>query len=218
MSKDELDFKSNGSTESKQKSKIGLYGTVGFGTVALGLSLAAWQFVIPAFRKHTLPYVPATQQQIINVFKAIENTTKKKSPHKTALRLIDLGSGDGRIVFAAAQRGYNACGVEINKILYLNSILKAFKAQSKFEYRPKFLCQNLWNVNMSNYDIIVVFGVQEMMKDLATKLDKEIHSDDVKIVSCRFPINEYKPVFMLDDGFDSVWVYDKTSFEFLNKI
>jgi hypothetical protein len=213
----EFNFKSNDQAESKTKPKLGLYATVGFGTVALGLSLAAWQFVLPAFRKHTLPYVPATQQQINNVFKAIEHITGRESVKRKPLRLIDLGSGDGRIVFEAAQRGYDACGVEINRVLYLNSLFKLFKIRSGFQYRPRFLCKNLWNVNMSNYDVIVVFGVQEMMKDLAVKLDKEI-SADAKIVSCRFPINEYNSIFMVDDGIDSVWVYDKTSFEFLNKI
>jgi len=46
-------------------------------------------FINPAFRKICLPYVPATHQQIINVMQALKGRTGS---------LIDLGSGDGRIV------------------------------------------------------------------------------------------------------------------------
>ena len=61
---------------------------------------------------------------------------------------------------------------------------------------------------MSKYDIIVVFGVQEMMADLASKLKKEMKPDCL-IVSCRSPITEYKSIFHLDEDIDSIWIYDK---------
>lgn len=46
-------------------------------------------FVSPALRKYCLPYIPATDTQIENVLKALSGKSGK---------LIDLGSGDGRIV------------------------------------------------------------------------------------------------------------------------
>ena len=46
-------------------------------------------FVLPALRKVCLPYVPATTTQVSNVLRILEG--RKGS-------LIDLGSGDGRIV------------------------------------------------------------------------------------------------------------------------
>lgn len=61
---------------------------------------------------------------------------------------------------------------------------------------------------MSEYDCIVVFGVQEMMKDLGKKLRTEM-KDDALIVSCRNPIPSFKSVHLIDDELDSVWVYDK---------
>lgn len=63
---------------------------------------------------------------------------------------------------------------------------------------------------MSDYDCIVVFGVQEMMKDLGQKLRDEM-KDDALIVSCRNPIPSFKSVYLVDDELDSVWVYDKHS-------
>ena len=190
----------------KPKSSVGLYTTIAIGGVALGFSIIAIPFLTPALRKHTLPYVPATDKQIENVFKTINLIRKTSS--KQQLTLIDLGSGDGRIVFEAAKRGYRSTGVEINFFLYLYSRLKALSFNTN--PRPMFNRANLWNVNLSNYDLIVLFGVQEMMKDLSVKLNKEI-KQDTTIITCRFPINDYKEIYTLDDGVDSVWVYDKKS-------
>ena len=51
-------------------------------------------FLVPAMRRYCLPYVPATREQIRNVAALLEKggATAKKGA------LIDLGSGDGRIV------------------------------------------------------------------------------------------------------------------------
>jgi hypothetical protein len=194
------------SKSDKPKSSFGLYTTIAIGGVALGFSIIAIPFVTPALRKHTLPYVPATDKQIENVFKTI-NLIKKTS-NKQRLSLIDLGSGDGRIVFEASKRGFEATGVEINFFLYLYSRFKAFSFNTN--PRPMFKRANLWNVNLGNYDLIVLFGVQEMMKDLSVKLNKEI-KPDTTIITCRFPIHDYKEIYSLEDGVDSVWVYDKNA-------
>ena len=49
-------------------------------------------FVSPALRKHVLPYVPATDLQLENI------TTAARATLGNAERLVDLGSGDGRVV------------------------------------------------------------------------------------------------------------------------
>jgi len=77
-------------------------------------------------------------------------------------------------------------------------------------YYPRFRRADLWKMNMSEYDVIVVFGVQEMMADLASKLKKEMRPDCL-IVSCRSPITEYKSIFHLDEELDSIWIYDKAA-------
>lgn len=60
------------------------------GGVALGLTVICAPFVSPALRKFCLPYIPATNEQVRNIFTALKNR-----PDGT---LVDLGSGDGRIV------------------------------------------------------------------------------------------------------------------------
>ena len=75
-----------------------------FGGLATGLVTITLPFIIPAFRKIVLPYVPATVEQIENVLKAVnyrrpfEQQRQQKQPGNSDTKLIDLGSGDGRIV------------------------------------------------------------------------------------------------------------------------
>ena len=64
------------------------------GGSAIALSLICLPFVTPALRKVCLPYVPATTAQVENVMTAL-----LKNPQSRKLgKLIDIGSGDGRIV------------------------------------------------------------------------------------------------------------------------
>lgn len=64
---------------------IGMTGGIG-----IGLSIVCASFVAPAFRKFCLPYVPATTEQIQNVLNFL--------PKNATGKLLDIGSGDGRIV------------------------------------------------------------------------------------------------------------------------
>lgn len=59
------------------------------GGASIALSIICYPFVSPALRKVCLPYVPATNVQIQNVLHVIKGRKGK---------LVDLGSGDGRIV------------------------------------------------------------------------------------------------------------------------
>lgn len=204
----------------RSQSKIGLYSALGIGAVAIGFSIAAIPFLTPALRTHALPYVPATTKQVENVFKAVRTFSSNNNmlighPSKTNLvKLVDLGSGDGRIVFEAAKRGYHATGVELNAMLYFYSKFKTLTSWSSKNsselHRPVFKRANFWNINMNEYDLIVVFGVQEMMKDLASKLKEEMKPNTL-IVSCRYPISFYKSIYNLDDELDGVWIYNKES-------
>ena len=62
------------------------------GAAAVGLVLVTTPFVTPALRKVCLPYVPATEKQIVNILSMAKTF---KGPGST---LVDLGSGDGRVV------------------------------------------------------------------------------------------------------------------------
>lgn len=74
---------------------MGLVGMIAAGTVAtsaVAVTAVCVPFVTPALRKICIPYVPATPQQLQNVATALSACPTKVSP------LVDLGSGDGRVV------------------------------------------------------------------------------------------------------------------------
>lgn len=73
------------------------------GTSALGVTLISASFLSPALRRYCLPYVPATPQQIENVLSSLRFCSSSRfssSSNATATLgpIVDLGSGDGRVV------------------------------------------------------------------------------------------------------------------------
>lgn len=75
--------------------------------------------------------------------------------------ILDIGSGDGRIVIAGAQSGFKSHGVELNPWLVYYSRLSAFK-NGVFK-QTKFFRKDLWKFDTSLYDNIIIFGVEEMV-------------------------------------------------------
>lgn len=73
----------------KVPSRLGMIALGITGTLATGLVVGTLPFLTPALRKICLPFVPATESQIQNILKLCKGQTS---------RLVDLGSGDGRVV------------------------------------------------------------------------------------------------------------------------
>ena len=63
-------------------------------------------------------------------------------------------------VFAAARNGFQSHGVELNRVLVFFSKMKAIKEGLR---NATFSRQDLFKVNYSNYDNVVIFGVNEMV-------------------------------------------------------
>ncbi|XP_071626585.1 ATP synthase subunit C lysine N-methyltransferase [Temnothorax longispinosus] len=181
--------------ETRKSSKIGLFFIAATGGIATAISVVCFPFLSPAFRKICLPYVPATRQQIKNVIRALNGRSGS---------LIDLGSGDGRIVLAAAKRGFKAHGIELNTWLVWYSRLQALINGLSSE--TAFLKQDLWKHHLGNYDNVVIFGVDQMMGDIEKKFNTELRRDSL-VIACRFPLPNTRPVATIGHGVDTVWVY-----------
>ena len=91
---------------------------------------------------------------------------------KRGEKVIDLGSGDGRVVIALAQAGAQAYGYEINPFL----VSRARKKIKKLGLDKKaFIFQkNFWKEDLSEFDAVAVYGLPNMMKGLENKLSKEL--------------------------------------------
>lgn len=167
------------------------------GGLATAISVVCIPFVSPAFRKICLPYVPATNQQVQNVLQALKGRSGS---------LIDLGSGDGRIVLAAAKAGFKSYGIELNPWLVWYSRLTALT--KGLSSKTSFFRQDLWKCDLNNYNNVVIFGVEQMMEDIEQKFNTELQKDSV-IIACRFPLPNKNPVTTIGEGVDTVWIYKR---------
>lgn len=103
--------------------------------------------------------------------------------------LVDLGSGDGRLVIAAAKRGIGAVGYEINPLLVWLSRKKAKAAG--VEELAVFHWKDFWNADLSPYSVVMVFGIGHIMGKLERKLEKELRPGS-RVVCNLFSMPEWE--------------------------
>lgn len=105
-------------------------------------------------------------------------------------RITDLGSGDGRILIAFAKEGIEAHGFEVNPILVWKS-RRAIR-RAGFDKIAIVCWQSFWSVSLDPYDIVTVFGIPHIMKQLKKKLERELKPGS-RVVSNVFKFPDWKP-------------------------
>ncbi|XP_069469832.1 ATP synthase subunit C lysine N-methyltransferase [Ambystoma mexicanum] len=194
------DFVLASNVDTTVKRSWGLLVTAVIGGTLVSLYAVATPFVTPALRKICLPFVPATTTQLQNVLKMLQSRSGS---------LVDIGSGDGRIVIAAAKVGFRAVGYELNPWLVWYSRYRAWR--EGVHHMATFHISDLWKVSFSEYTNVVIFGVPQMMPQLERKLQKELQ-DDARVIACRFPFPHWVPDHTAGEGVDTVWTYESGSF------
>lgn len=103
---------------------------------------------------------------------------------KPGQKLVDLGSGDGAILIAAAQRGIYATGYELNPLVFLISYLRCLPHRKYVTVRMT----NFWKQTIpKDTDAVFVFLLDKYMKKLDEKLQAELATKS-KVVSYTFKI------------------------------
>uniref|UniRef100_A0A8D2CMT2 ATP synthase c subunit lysine N-methyltransferase n=1 Tax=Sciurus vulgaris TaxID=55149 RepID=A0A8D2CMT2_SCIVU len=166
-----------------KRSPWGFFCTGIVGGALVVVYAVATPFITPALRTICLPFVPATSKQIENVMKMLR--CRRGS-------LVDIGSGDGRVVIAAAKEGFAAVGYELNPWLVWYSRYRAW--QEGVHGSAKFYISDLWK-----------------MLQLEKKLELELE-DDARVIACRFPFPHWIPDHVNGEGIDTVWAYDVSTF------
>ncbi|XP_027718777.1 protein N-lysine methyltransferase FAM173A [Vombatus ursinus] len=180
-------------------------GGLGILQVAAGTGLFAYTFwagfLMPGFRRVPLklqvPYVPSSRQQVENVLNVLRGRSGK---------MVDLGSGDGRIVLAAYRQGfYPVVGYELNPWLLQLSRFYAWRAgcAQKVSYQK----EDLWKVNLADCKNVTVFLAPGVLPLLETKFLAEL-PNEARVVSGRFPLPSWEPIATVGEGLDKVWAYD----------
>ncbi|GLD60605.1 protein FAM173A-like protein [Lates japonicus] len=185
--------------------KSGHLGGWGVAQIAAGTGLAVYAMWVgilqPGFRKVPLrlqvPYIPASKAQVDNVMTLLRG---RKGG------LVDLGSGDGRIVLEAHRQGFTpAVGYELNPWLVRLSHFHAWRAghRGKVSYRR----EDLWKVDLTECKNVTVFLAPSVLSLLQEKLQAEL-PDDALIVAGRFPFPDWKPCRIEGQGVDRAWAYN----------
>ena len=105
--------------------------------------------------------------------------------------VYDLGSGDGRIPIAAAQRyGAIGVGIEIDARLNRDAVDSAKKAG--VSDRVRFLTQDLFEADISQASVVTLFLLPRINQDLIPKLKRELRPG-TRIVSHQFDMGEQWP-------------------------
>ena len=114
---------------------------------------------------------------------------------------MDLGSGDGRIVVAFAQRGVEMHGYEIDKDLKQLSEgnIKKLKLKNAFIQSKDF-----WQENLASYTIICCYPMPTIMGRLERKLQEEL-KPGARVLLNYFPFKHWK----LKETKDNIYLYIK---------
>ena len=139
----------------------------------LGLALGIFFFFVVL---RGAPYVPTHRPAVEHALDML------KAPKGS--RLIDLGSGDGVFLKAAAERGYHVVGYEINPFLCLISYIRCWKYRDRVSVRWR----DFWLTRMpEDTDAVFVFLAGPYLRKLHKKSTKE-RTKPLTVVSYGFLI------------------------------
>lgn len=112
--------------------------------------------------------------------------------------VIDLGSGDGRNVIAAAKRGAQALGVEYNNDMV--ELARRITEREGVTEKAKFVQGDMYEADISQASVLALFLLTENMNKLAPKF--LALKPGTRIVSNTFTITDWTPEHTqrLEDG------------------
>lgn len=129
------------------------------------------------------PWVPARKKQIYSLIDQLEI--------KETDLIYDLGSGDGRWLFALAKKtkAKHIVGLEISYFFYLLSRIK-----NLFSGYPqvKIKFQDLFKENLNQADVVICFLTPKAMVKLTDKFKKEL-KPGAKLISYAFKLPGAEP-------------------------
>jgi SAM-dependent methyltransferase len=159
-------------------------------------SLALWIFaalaqVVPAPSQNRIPdviYVP-TPPEVVAGMLDVAKVTKDDV-------IYDLGSGDGRIVIAAA-KDFGARGVGIDIDPQRIKEARENARQAGVSDKVRFLQQDLFESDLSEATVVTIYLLPELNLRLRPKLLRELKSG-TRIVSHSFDMGDWTPKALLE--------------------
>ena len=170
------------------------------GTLFLLPHLAIILSLPPVLQRRGAPYLPTFGNKLDIMFDLIRKHVSSSSSSSSSmstpslLKFVDLGSGDGRVVFRAAREGifHKSVGYEINPALHMWTKFRQM-VTPKYWSSTQFYLGDIWKSKLHNYDVVAVYGLYPIMDRLGKKLQKELKPGSI-VVSNVFEIPNWKAV------------------------
>mmetsp|Transcript_7481 Transcript_7481/g.11312 ORF Transcript_7481/g.11312 Transcript_7481/m.11312 type:complete len:257 (-) Transcript_7481:29-799(-) len=157
----------------------------------------------PVIRGKGAPYLPTFQKGLNSMFSQLQKETHITKAQRLGkpLTFVDLGSGDGRVVFRAAREGlfHKSIGYEINPLLHMWAQSRRVLQAPMYWSSTNFALRDIWKVNLTNVDVVAIYGLDPIMRDLGTKLKHELKPGSL-VVSNVFTIPGWTPSKAHVDG------------------
>ena len=119
--------------------------------------------------------------------------------------LVDLGSGDGRIVIAAAKRfGIQATGVEIDPELVRQS--ETLARQQGLEGKARFVRADLFEYDLRQASVVMMYLTPGVNLRLRSKLLSELRPG-TRVISHRFDMGSWVPTKTIQLGDDHIYLW-----------
>lgn len=140
------------------------------------------------------PFVPTLSKQMTTALDLLD-----LKPGQT---LIELGSGDGRVAQAAAERGLKVVGYELNPFLVIISRIRC----RKYGKQVKIVWDDLWKAAWPEADGVFTFMLQRQMQRLDQRIEHWRHNRPVRLASFAFyipdraPASKYNGIFLYEYG------------------
>lgn len=146
---------------------------------------------------------PAQSQEVFSLFVPSDDDDVKRMLVMAALRegdvVYDLGSGDGRIVIAAARMnpGVRGRGIEIDGKLVRESTAAA--AAAGLADRVQFLHQNVFDAELGEATVITMWLFPELMRLLRPKILAEARPG-TRVITRTWDLGSWRADEVDDDG------------------
>lgn len=151
-----------------------------------------WVFLVAVFLILIFSFVVLFGAPFLPTLKVSTTEALDLLDLKPGQTLLELGSGDGRVLREAAKRGIHAIGYELNPVLVVWTKLTNWKYRGLITVH----WQNYWRKPLPVTDGIYIFLLQKYMTKLDTKIaqDKQAwHTKKpLRVVSFAFEIPSKK--------------------------
>ncbi|EME31392.1 uncharacterized protein Gasu_13560 [Galdieria sulphuraria] len=112
------------------------------------------------------PFCPSTSTTVSTFIKICNDFVASQRISPDRVKVVDLGSGSGTVLFAAAKQGFCSVGYERNPWLVAWTRAK-IKTQG-LSSLVRIYRQSLFSADLSDVNIVYFFAVPSMLSDLVS--------------------------------------------------